>query len=78
VSNGNIDKLLNLRSEVHSKVNKELFCIKIDGQFENSERCVQDIIHASPKILSENYTVGAFMVIPKNKGSGIIIYLSKE
>ena len=78
VSNGEVDKLLNLKSEVHSKQAGELFCMKVDGEFDNAERGVQEIIHANSKILSENYTVGAIMVVPKNKGSGIIIYLSKE
>jgi hypothetical protein len=78
VSNGHVDKLLDLKSEIHSKHTGNLFCMKVDGEFDNAERGVQEIIHADSKILSDNYTIGAIMVVPKNRGSGIIIYLSKE
>jgi hypothetical protein len=78
VSNGEVDKLFNLRSDIHSTNSCELFCIKVDGEFESAERAVHEIILFNLKILSENFTVGAVMVVPKNKGSGVIIYLSKH
>ncbi len=78
VSNGEVDKLFNLKSDVHAKQTGVMFCIKVDGEFESPERAVQDIIHANSKILFENYTMGAIMILPKNKGSGVIIYLKIE
>ncbi len=78
VSKGEVDKLLDLRSQIHLNNNGELLALKIDGEFHDAEKAVYQIIKRNSNILFENYTVGAIFVVPKNKNSGVIVYMSKQ
>jgi hypothetical protein len=77
VNKEEMDNLLNMRSNIHSANSDDLLCLFVEGEFENAEHAVAEIIKSNYKILSENYTVGAIFVVPKNKKAGIVVYLSK-
>jgi hypothetical protein len=77
VSRDEVDKLLDLRSDVHSNQIKDGLCIFVEGHFENAEDAVANIIKHNSSVIGENYISGASFVMPKNKKEGIIVYLSK-
>jgi hypothetical protein len=77
VSKDEVDKLLDLRSDVHSNQIKDGLCIFVEGHYENAEDAVAEIIKHNSGIIGENYVSGATLFMPRNKKAGIIVYLSK-